>query len=121
MLIDTEIELKKENILGYCQSPIEEQLAQGMLVYDLSPIPQYVIPLGSFYTISDFAFPDKKVAIYCDGYKFHSSKDDLRRDYRVTRRLQLRNWMVLRFTGSEIRNTTYQCVQEIRQGLTIHG
>ena len=56
-------------------------------------------------TIPDFAFPDMKIAIYCDGFKTRDGNRDLfKKDRFQSRELQLRKWIVLRFAGSEIWN-----------------
>ena len=68
------------NCLQDCESEIETHLLRA-LYPKLGPdvekqlqtqhrIDYYDIPL----TIPDFAFPDAKIAIYCDGYEHHSEK-----------------------------------------------
>ena len=56
-------------------------------------------------TIPDFAFPDMKIAIYCDGFNPRDGNRDLfKKDRFQSRELQLRKWIVLRFAGGEIWN-----------------
>ena len=45
---------------------------------------------------------EKKYAIECDGYEWHSSKDQQTRDNFRSRRLQELGWIVLRYSGQEI-------------------
>lgn len=52
--------------------------------------------------IPDFAFPDAKIAIFCDGYQWHKDYEPFRKDRYQSRELQLKGWLVLRFTGREI-------------------
>ena len=80
-------------------------------------IDYYDIPL----TIPDFAFPDAKIAVYCDGYEHHSERDPFQKDRYQSRELQLRNWLVLRFTGSEILNDTDAVVLTIQRKAREHG
>ena len=56
-------------------------------------------------TQPDFAFPDMKIAIYCDSFKWHDgNRDQFKKDRLQSRELQLRKWIVLRFAGGEIWN-----------------
>ena len=52
--------------------------------------------------IPDFAFPDAKNAIFCDGYQWHKDYEPFCKDRYQSRELQLKGWLVLRFTGREI-------------------
>ena len=73
-------------------------------------------------TIPDFAFPDMKIAIYCDGFKTRDGNRDLfKKDRRQSRELQLRKWIVLRFAGSEIWNQSdlEMVVKTIRQAIDL--
>ena len=55
-------------------------------------------------TIPDFAFPDMKIAIYCDGFSTaEGNREKFKKDRSQSRELQLRDWIVLRFAGSEIK------------------
>jgi very-short-patch-repair endonuclease len=59
-----------------------------------------------------------KIAIECDGFEFHSSKESLIRDTIRTRKLTLNKWIVYRFTGTEIHNMNddkiFKFFEEIR-------
>ena len=76
-------------------------------------IDYYDIPL----TIPDFAFPDAKIAIYCDGYEHHWKRGPFQKDRQQSRELQLRGWCVLRFAGWEILNETDAVVLTIEQAI----
>ena len=69
------------------------------------------------YTISDFAFPDMQIAIYCDGYNFHKEGNPFWIDRSQSRRLQLKGWIVLRFAGNEIRDFIEIVLQMIQQAI----
>ena len=43
-------------------------------------------------TIPDFAFPDVKIAIYCDSYEYHWERDSFQKDRQQARELQLQGW-----------------------------
>ena len=112
-----------EELLSYCESEIERHLL-GALYPELGPdaqkqlqtqhkIDYYDIPL----TIPDFAFPSLQIAIYCDGYEFHSERDPFQKDRQQSRELQLRGWCVLRFAGREILNETDAVVRTIERAI----
>lgn len=76
--------------------------------------PQYIVNYEKKYRI-DFAilcthysdkkkYKESKIAIECDGFDFHSSKEDLKRDTSRNRELTLNGWKVYRFSGSEVYN-----------------
>ena len=68
-------------------------------------------------TLPDFAFPDARIAIYCDGYEYHSDIDSFQKDRQQSRELQLKDWTVLRFGGSEILNDTEAVVTTIQRAV----
>ena len=76
-------------------------------------IDYYDMPL----TIPDFAFPKAKIAIFCDGYKYHNDSDSFQKDRQQSRDLQLQGWCVLRFSGSEILNDTDAVVATIQRAI----
>lgn len=63
--------------------------------------------------IIDFAFPDLKIAIECDGERWHSSKKSKRkllfRDYMLRRE----GWKVFHFSGKDIMNDICKCVDKV--------
>ena len=72
---------------------------------------------GIITTIPDFAFPDAKIAIYCDGYKWHKCEDPFNRDRWQSRELQLRGWVVLRFTDRDINEYVGAVVKTIQRAI----
>lgn len=94
-----------------CQlSPIEAQLADAMDELDLLYESQFQIDNMRV----DFAFPDAKLVIECDGYDFHHTKDQRNSDTRRDRKLAMRKWQVMRFTGSDIHADSLTCALQIR-------
>lgn len=72
----------------------------------------------------DIAFPEEKVAIFCDGCYWHNcpicnkdpnSRYDEGRDEKVTKELEDLGWKVLRFWGHEIKGDVGVCVDRIKQ------
>ena len=112
-----------DELLARCGSEIERHLL-GALYPKLGPSEQKEIEaqhLIDYYdmpvTLPDFAFPDAKIAIYCDGYKYHWERGPFQKDRQQSRELQLQGWCVLRFGGWEILNETDAVVRTIEQAI----
>ena len=82
---------------------------------------QYTIDYSDMdVTIPDFAFPDMKIAIYCDGFKpREGNREQFRKDRLQSRELQLRKWIVLRFAGREINFDSEMVVDTIQQAIDL--
>lgn len=59
----------------------------------------------------DYAFPNKKLGIECDGEHWHlpNNQHDIKRDGFFNRK----DWLILRFTGDEIKNKKEYVKQKI--------
>jgi len=86
-------------------SPLEDLMLEEFLEIGLSPKLQY--PVDIFFI--DFAFPDKKLAIEADGFKYHSPKKD---NYKNKRLAEL-GWKVERFAGWFLHKYKYVAVSQI--------
>ena len=122
-MIDGEDLMDYDELLEGCESPIETHLLRA-LYPELGPDAQkeiqaqYIIDYYDMpVTLPDFAFPDAKIAIYCDGYEFHSEREAFQKDRHQSRELQLQGWCVLRFAGREILNETDAVVRTIEQAI----
>jgi len=116
-----------------CQSPLERDLYLALLRNGLNIELQkrinkdgschnYTesIDKESILTIPDFyvATDSKKLAIYADGHTYHERTEyQALRDRNIDRELQSLGYMVLRFTGKEIRSDTQTVVDNIRKNL----
>ena len=120
-----------------CESPIEQFLSLCMHDFEVQNLDKYNKNIESIYIENqaeivcgdnvyrvDFLIPvlykheDKKYEKYfvveCDGHEFHQkTKEQVERDNIRTRELQKEGYVVIRFSGSEILNKTYKCVEEI--------
>lgn len=113
---------------------IERRLARAMWAAGLRYRKQYPV-VGR----PDFAFPRAKIAIFCDsefwhGYgwneerksEFKTNRDfwiakiekNIDRDKEVNEELTGQGWLVLRFSGREIRRDLESCLCTIRRQLT---
>jgi very-short-patch-repair endonuclease/predicted nucleic acid-binding Zn ribbon protein len=99
-----EKELKNRNIETVSQYPI-------FINRDHRNIPH-------FYFL-DFAIPDLKIAIECDGEQWHNSntilKDKKRQEY-----IEKLGWQFLRFTGNEIKHSLKDCVDQVQRLIKNH-
>ena len=66
------------------------------------PLPekQYEI-LKPVNTRMDFAYPDKKIAIYLDGKPYHDNPETRRKDQKIDLKLNINGWKVLRITSDD--------------------
>jgi len=72
-------------------------------------------------TSIDFAIPERKIAIYCDGDYWHSSEKVEERDKNINRKLENMGWKVVRYTGTEIRENdiSSQIAKEVTNGAKV--
>ncbi len=68
---------------------------------------------GELLTIPDFAYPERKIAIYCDGFAYHGNKETLENDARKRNTLQSEGWAVLTFWGRQILRNPSACEMQI--------
>ena len=89
-------------------SPSKSLIYQGLNFY-----PQYKVQIGEKSFRLDFAFilgevdnevstTIKKVGIECDGYKYHSSPEQFSKDRVRNRAMNLEDWTIIQYAGSEI-------------------
>ena len=109
--------MRRDELLAQCGSPIEETLLEALYPrlrvkeQDLL-CAQYELPVDRARK-PDFAFPQLKIAIYCDGWEYHKDKPAFHQDRYESRLLQSMGWSVLRFTGREIHKNVNGVVHEI--------
>jgi very-short-patch-repair endonuclease len=68
---------------------------------------------GKLFTVPDFAYSKKKIAIYCDGFKYHGNKDAPAFDAEKRNELQIKGWLVLTFWGKDINRRPAWCEDQI--------
>ena len=99
------------------ETPIERMLREALEESTLPmPIMQHALYEGQrMITKPDFAYVDKKIAIYADGYLYHKSKESFERDRNIDRWLQKNGWKTLRFPGGLIYRNVKLCVNDIER------
>lgn len=100
---------KRSEVKKDVESPIERILYRWFLEYHVHVELQYEIPP---YRV-DFALPDLKVVVECDGKEFHSSEEQIEYDRKRDSFLMSKGWKVLRYTGSRIFLEPTEVVKEV--------
>lgn len=104
------------------ESPIEKKFYDELMQHK-NILPritlQYRIYNAANRIISraDFAFVQQKLAIYCDGTKYHLNRQQWQRDLRQRRELTMLGWKYLAFTGAEINQDIENCIAEVLRHL----
>jgi G:T-mismatch repair DNA endonuclease (very short patch repair protein) len=57
---------------------------------------------GDLLTVPDFVCPDRRIAIYCDGFAYHANADTLSSDAHKFNAFQAEGWVILTFWGRKI-------------------
>ena len=99
-----------------CESPIEQRFFEAagrFFGFCCGWVPQHRV--GQYRL--DFAWPKYRVAVECDGHRWHSSSKAQARDARRDRRLCADGWTVLRFAGREILESPLSVVHEVADAL----
>lgn len=98
-------------------SPIEQALLAAIRLDGRLPDPEGQVEVrteeGVLLTVPDFAYPDMKIAIFCDGFAYHGNIDTLSSDAQKRNRLQSMGWLVLTFWGRQILQNPARCVDEV--------
>ena len=70
---------------------------------------------GRLVTVPDFAWPDVKLAVYCDGFAFHGDRDTLELDSKKRNFLQKKGWAVLTYWGRTILQNPDACAAQVQE------
>ena len=83
-----------------------------------APVRQHEVTEGSrTIAVLDFAFPDRRVGIETDGYRWHSGLARWRRDQRRNNELVALGWRMVHITWDELRDQPAQVVASIARVL----
>lgn len=94
-----------------CESTIERIFYRAAWPKLPGLIPQY--QLGRVRL--DFAIPALRVAIETDGYGYHHTREQLAHDLSRQRYIMRHGWIVIRFSGTEIKRAVGLCVSDAVQ------
>lgn len=112
-----------DEVVGATQSPIEAMMARALLDLGLRVTPQRFVLNGDSHLLVDLAVTigRRRIAIECDGYEYHHTRDQIARDRKRERILQAKGWTVIRFSGSEIHRDPRACAREVLSIARAHG
>lgn len=71
-------------------------------------------------TIPDFAYPELKIAIFCDGYEFHGKESKLITDAAKRNRLAAMGWYVMVFWGRTLIQEPHNAAKIIKEAYQYH-
>lgn len=102
----------------WTESPAEDKLLQAIEAFDLpDPTGQHTIQdhEGNIISRADFAYPSKKIAIFVDGYTYHSNPQRWQKDLDQTNKLISLGWKPLRFPATKIMKDAEGCIRQIKK------
>jgi hypothetical protein len=103
----------------YPKGHIEEILLEAIQVIRGVPPAERDLEIrtesGTLVTVPDFAWPDAKVAVYCDGYQYHGDRDTLELDASKRNFLAQRGWTVLTYWGRQILQHPERCANQVAE------
>ena len=105
--------LDQENLISKSESPFEMEVMKYLLAENYKIIPQYKV--GAYRIDMVIQYHDKKVALECDGEKFHD-EDQLKDDLARQAILERLGWRFIRIRGSTYYlnpGHTMKCVVEM--------
>lgn len=114
---------------GLPRSPIERRLALALMEVE-APRGHTQFPWGDGgssdgtarpVTIADFAWPERKVAVFCDGWEHHNSEEAKASDKVKRDALRSDGWTVLSFWGGQIVRDAEKCANEVLKALLVNA
>jgi very-short-patch-repair endonuclease len=101
------------------ESPMESEARLAMHDHGLpEPLLQFTITdrSGRIWRV-DFAWPEQQVAVEYDGFDWHSSQDDFRRDRQKVSALRDVGWRVLSIVDHDVRRRSWDMASRIEHML----
>lgn len=99
-------------------SPLEVEVRDLLLQNGVrSPVLQWPVECGAITYSLDLAWPDLRVAVECDGFRFHRTPEQLDWDDRRRTELSLRGWVVIHTTWNQQRVEPLRIVTDVRRAL----
>lgn len=105
------------SVRRYPKGEIEEPLRAALAAIPDLPAPERDHEVrdeqGRLVTVPDFAWPEVKLAVYCDGFAFHGNPETLELDAQKRNFLQSRGWRVLTYWGRTILKDPVACAHQV--------
>lgn len=108
----------QDNLLSMSESPFEMEVMKLLLAERYKVIPQFKV--GAYRIDMVIQYGDKKVALECDGERFHTS-DNLNNDLARQAILERLGWRFIRIRGSEYYRYPEQTMKNVMNSLMKHG
>lgn len=105
------------SVRRYPKGEIEEPLRAALAAIPDLPAPERDYEVRDeqrrIVTVPDFAWPDVKLAVYCDGFAIHGNPTTLELDAKKRNFLQSQGWVVLTYWGRTILKDPAACARQI--------
>ena len=118
-------EAKEINDLFY-ESPIEERMWEAFKKEEINAERQYEVIMGKgknqrFYL--DFAVPCKtrKLGVECDGDRYHTNPEDVKKDKKRDNVLECQGWNILRYTTDDIMYKINDTIYQVKETINNYG
>ena len=105
------------------ESPLETMMLRILRRAGLPPpVPQYEVhDAHGVVARIDFAYPEHRLGLETDGYRWHSGVERWRQDLRRENRLKLLGWTLLRFSWADLSDRPDQVIGQVRAALSATG
>jgi len=107
-----------DQLLSMSESPFEMEVMKFLLAESYKVIPQFKV--GAYRIDMVVQYGDKKVALECDGERFHTS-DNLNNDLARQAILERLGWRFIRIRGSEYYRYPEQTMKNVLDSLLKYG
>jgi len=107
-----------DTLLSMSESPFEMEVMKILLAESYKVIPQFKV--GAYRIDMVVQYGDKKIALECDGERFHTS-DNLNNDLARQAILERLGWLFIRIRGSEYYRYPEQTMKNVLDSLLKYG
>ena len=111
---DKEIDGVPIDVIFHCEFVAQEAIIINQK--DKTYIADFVIDFSRKTYDEEYVYPtikNLKYVIELDGHEYHSDKEQVNHDYEREQDLQMAGYKVIRFTGSQVYNNPYDCVDKL--------
>lgn len=101
------------HLINLCESPIERRLYRALQNNNHYPVPQQ--KCGPYRIDLTLPYTTPKIAIECDGHKYHSTKQQLAKDRAKDDYLRSKGYLVRRYRGWQINRSMGWVLNDIEE------
>ena len=116
-MLQKRLEGTDDALRRYAKGEIEEPLRRALESIEGLPRGERDYEIrdeeGGLVSVPDFAWPDVKIAVYCDGFAVHGNRETLEQDAQKRNFLQSRGWIVLVYWGRTILKNSEACARQV--------